>query len=132
MNLEQINTDTLLETYYDIRTKKERLEAEQAEALKPYKDALKQLNAEVHKRLQAENLQNTSNGHVTAFRKLQETIGVEDWDATLTFIVNEDRYDFLERRVSAAAVKNYMEEHDGQLPPGVKYRAEETCIIRLV
>jgi hypothetical protein len=128
--LEEASTDQLLETYQTLRATKESIDAEYAQRLKPYKEAMRKINMEVHARLLKDNLQNTSNGVITAFLKDADEVGVEDWDLALGWIIDGQHWEFIERRVAPSAVKQYMEAHDGELPPGVKYRAERVCIIR--
>lgn len=42
-----------------------------------------------------------------------------DWAAFYDFVRREDAFDFLEKRITKNAVKQYMEQNDGALPPGV-------------
>ncbi|MEI2420997.1 hypothetical protein V6O07_12050, partial [Arthrospira platensis SPKY2] len=45
---------------------------------------------------------------------------VEDWDAVLRFIREQEAYDMLEKRVSKMAVRSYIEATKA-VPPGVRY-----------
>lgn len=52
-----------------------------------------------------------------------------DWDAFYRFVREENAFDALERRIKTGFVKEYMEAHDGDLPPGVNlYREREICV----
>lgn len=53
-----------------------------------------------------------------------------DWDALYKWIAENDGFEFLERRIKATAVKEYMDEHDGQLPPGVSVFREYEVRVR--
>lgn len=130
MDITTLTTQQLLDSYQQIRTNKEKLDAEAAAAVKPFKDAMAKINMEVHRRLIEDGLQNTSNGTMTAFLKDSEDAGVEDWELALDFIVEGEHWDFIERRISLSALKAYMEQHGGELPPGMRYRCEKVCIIR--
>lgn len=42
-----------------------------------------------------------------------------DWGAFYQFVREHDAFDFLEKRITKNAVKQYMEQNEGALPPGV-------------
>lgn len=42
-----------------------------------------------------------------------------DWGAFYAFVREHDAFDFLEKRITKNAVKQYMEQNEGALPPGV-------------
>lgn len=53
-----------------------------------------------------------------------------DWEAFYDWIAKEDAFDALERRIKAVFIKEYMEEHDGELPPGVSVHREYQVNVR--
>jgi len=59
--------------------------------------------------------------HGTAFRAKKDFTAVEDWESAIKFIVDTDNVQMLNKSVSKAAVKEYMAEHSGATPPGIKY-----------
>ena len=108
----------------------EAIKKEQKEALAPLNLKLEKLEA--YLQLQLTTLGTTSfaaKGIGTAF--LQNTVGVtvEDWDATLAFIKENELWELLEKRVSKSVVQDYMESQN-QIPPGVKVRTEVEVRVR--
>jgi len=53
-----------------------------------------------------------------------------DWNALSEFITKTGNVDLLEHRVSSKSVKQYMEDNDGELPPGVKTFTQRKINIR--
>lgn len=62
---------------------------------------------------------------------LQNVVGVtvEDWEATLSFIKDNELWPLLERRVSKTVVQEFMES-TGNVPPGVNVRTEVEVRVR--
>lgn len=65
----------------------------------------------------------------TVFLKTNDYAQVADWDAVLQFIRTEEAYEFLEKRISKTAVREYIETHK-QVPPGVSYGTKITLNMR--
>lgn len=53
-----------------------------------------------------------------------------DWEAFYDWIAQEGAFDALERRIKAAFIKEYMDDHDGELPPGVSVHREYQVNVR--
>lgn len=64
------------------------------------------------------------------FYRQQEIIpSASDWQAFYDWIKENDAFDALERRVKKTFVSEYMEAHEGAIPPGVSvYR---TFVVRV-
>lgn len=68
--------------------------------------------------------------HGTAFKKKKDFISVKNWDAALDFILTNDLRHMLTKSVAKAAAKEFMEENNNQLPPGLEYGAVTEIGIR--
>lgn len=66
----------------------------------------------------------------TAFVKEDMRVSLGDWDALAQYVVDSGDVDMLEHRVSKTAVKTFMEQNKGELPPGVTTRTERVVQIR--
>jgi len=73
---------------------------------------------------------NVASAKGTAYFTTKTFCGVADWDALLPFIVDEGNTHFLKKDVAKSAVEEYMAEHEGELPPGVKWTEEKVIQIR--
>jgi hypothetical protein len=57
-------------------------------------------------------------------------ISIADDNAFYSFVKGEGDLDFFERRVSSTHVQQYMEQHDGNLPPGLNIFRERVMRVR--
>jgi hypothetical protein len=54
-----------------------------------------------------------------------------DWDLFYKWVARTNSFDALERRIKSTFISQYMEDHDGGLPPGVDvYREREVHVRR--
>lgn len=71
----------------------------------------------------------TENG--TAYRKLKLKPSVADWSAFYDWVMQDkDRFEAIEKRIKASFVGDFMEDNDGQLPPGVNAHREYEVAVR--
>lgn len=66
----------------------------------------------------------------TAFKTKKDFVSVENWPAALDHMIANDLTHLLTKSVGKAAAKEYMDEHGGALPPGLKYGYIPTISIR--
>lgn len=59
----------------------------------------------------------TANG--TIFRSIDTIPQGQDWDLFYRWVKDHDAFDALERRIKRTFIADYMEAHDGEIPPGV-------------
>ena len=69
-------------------------------------------------------------GAVTAFRQRWTAAKVADREAFMDFVFDGRREGFLTSHISKDAVTEYMEGHNGQLPPGVDYTSGYKTVFR--
>jgi hypothetical protein len=69
----------------------------------------------------------TSDG--TVYKQKDILPRATEWLSFYEWIKLENAFDFLERRIKKTAVKQYMEDNEGALPPGVAVM--ETIVIRV-
>lgn len=53
-----------------------------------------------------------------------------DWQAFYDWVKDNDAFEALERRIKRDFVREYMDTHDGQLPPGVSVHREYIVRVR--
>ena len=66
----------------------------------------------------------------TAFVKEDLRVSLGDWDALAQYVIESGDVEMLEHRVSKTAVKTFMEQNNGELPPGVTTRTERVVQVR--
>lgn len=66
----------------------------------------------------------------TFYKQLELKPSCSDWDAFYRWITKNNAFEFLERRVTRTAVKEFMDMNDGGLPPGVSVHREYVVRVR--
>lgn len=66
----------------------------------------------------------------TVYRQEEMTPTAADWSAVYEFIKENDAFEMLERRLKKTFVKDYMEQHEGGVPPGVSVFREFVVRVR--
>lgn len=81
--------------------------------------------------LQDNKLQNIKTDHGLVYKTETIKPSAADWDVFYTWIKKNDAFDALEKRITKRFIKDYMDQHDGGVPPGVTvYRGYEVGIRR--
>lgn len=66
----------------------------------------------------------------TAFVSSRLRPSCSDWEGLWNWMADTNNFSLHEKRLSVNAIKEYMEEHDGELPPGVNVFMQETVNVR--
>jgi hypothetical protein len=115
-----VTVDAVIKKYMKLRLQKEAVEAEIKERVSNIKADMAKLEAFLQAKMDADGLTSFKSEHGTAFLTTTDFANVDDWDAVLRFIREEDAFDMLEKRVSKTAVRGYIDANK-EVPPGIKY-----------
>lgn len=66
----------------------------------------------------------------TSYTDTKVSVTIADFGSFSEWVGEHNAYDFFERRVKSTAVKEYMEEHNGETPPGLNLFKELQIKIR--
>lgn len=124
-----VTVDAVIKKYMKLRIQKEVVEAEIKERVDNIKADMVKLEAWLKAKLDADGLTSFKTDHGTAFLTTTDFANVDDWDAVLRFIREEEAFDMLEKRISKTAVRGYIETNK-EVPPGVKYGTKLDINIR--
>ena len=124
-----VTVDAVIKKYMKLREKKVLVEATIKEELDKIKADMTKLEAFLKAKLDADGLTSFKTEYGTAFLTTTDFANVEDWDAVLRFIREEEAFDMLEKRVSKTAVRGYIEANK-EVPPGIKYGTKLDINIR--
>lgn len=80
-------------------------------------------------KMEVAGVESSSSKAGTVFFTTSTRCGVGDWDELLPFIIDGNAQ-LLNKAVNKTAVKEYMDEHEGALPPGVNWAEEKALQIR--
>ena len=90
----------------------------------------KLLQAGMLKFLNATNQEASSTEFGTFYKEEKVTPSAMDWDKVYEFIVENNAWELLQKRFGINFVKDYMEAHDKEPPPGVKVFREWVVKVR--
>lgn len=124
-----VTVDKVIKKYMALRTEKERVEAAAKAEVAEIKKTLDKLEAWLMKKADEDGVTSFKTDHGTAFLSTTDFAGVEDWNAVLQFVQENDAWDMLQKSVSKVAVRGYLEEHK-EVPPGIKYGTKLDINIR--
>jgi hypothetical protein len=124
-----VTVDAVIKKYMKLRSQKDAVEAEIKERVDTIKADMAKLEAWLKAKLDADGLTSFKTEYGTAFLTTTDFANVDDWDAVLRFIREEEAYDMLEKRVSKTAVRGYIEANK-EVPPGIKYGTKLDINIR--
>lgn len=122
-------TDELVAKYVELRDAKEAIAAKAKADAEPITAAMDTIGSVLLDMMNkaGETTKKTKSG--TAFIKVNEFIGVGEWEETLKFINDNGYQHWLKKDVAKSAVLEYMKE-TGLTPPGIKYSAAREVQIR--
>ena len=89
---------------------------------KPIQERVKEIETEISRRLLERKADSTKTEHGTAYFSVIMNTKIEDRELIIDFLMDNWEVwgnDMMQVNVTKDAVKRYMEEHAGQLPPGI-------------
>ena len=89
-----------------------------------------QLDALLLKHLNDTNASSMATAAGTFYRQEEVTPTGSDWEAFYTWVKANDAFDALERRIKKTFIREWMDTHDGAIPPGVSVYREYVVRVR--
>jgi len=123
-DLKPLRDDQLIAVYRKLREKRDAAKKEFTEKQRPALNLMDRIENELLGRLIERGAKNVSCPTGTAFMKTDTTFKVEDWDAFLPWAMENEEFGMFMRNVAKDAVTEYVESHDGQLPPGLSMKKD--------
>lgn len=121
--------DVVIKTYLKLRGQKEAIEAEAKEKVKDITVKLAKIESFLKIKADEQGVTQFKTSDGTAFLTTNDYAQVGDWDEVLGFIVKNEAYDLLEKRVSKYAVRGYIDANKA-VPNGINYGTRISLSIR--
>ena len=115
--------DDIVAAYVRLRDQKAELKAQQAEAMKPYDEALAKLEAEALQILSDTGVESMKTSAGTVYKSVATSATVQDKSAFMDYIREHLAFDLLDVRANKTAVQDFVTENQ-DTPPGVIIRRE--------
>jgi hypothetical protein len=125
--LDVASIDKLVEAYRILREKKEQVDAEYKAKLEEIRRRQEIIENKILDFFNQAGVESARTPHGTAYISEVFNAKVVNRDDFYRFVRDNDAWDFVEARANKTAVKQYIEEHNGSLPPGV-----DVAVIRKV
>lgn len=128
--MEGINLGRVVQVYNairDARTAKRHAWEEEDQKLEA---DMNQLKAFLLDNLNKTGAKSIATDHGTIFRTEKVRPSAADWGVIWDWMVQNDGFDLMERRLKATFVKQFMDENNGALPPGVNVHREFEVSVR--
>lgn len=115
-----VSAGDAIAAYLKLRDKKAELADKHKDEMAPYNEKMTKLENFMLDVLNKASVDSMAfKGVGTMFKKEHTSVTAEEWDATLTWIKENNAWEFLERRVSKTVAQEYAAAH-GAYPPGLK------------
>lgn len=118
-----------VKAYITLRDQKDALKKQQATELKPFSTKMDKIEAWLLRELNSNEAESIKTVAGTCYRSTRTSAKVGDWEEALAFIKEHELWSMLERRVSKAAVEDFIDAQ-GSPPPGVDIVQEVRVNVR--
>lgn len=115
----EVTHEKLIRTFVKIRDARSELKTAWETKDRELKDKLDRLEQFMLQTMNDTGIESFKTAAGTAYRTTTLVPTGSDWTAFYKWVKENDAFDFIFRRIKADAVKDYMDQHDGQVPPGV-------------
>lgn len=125
--LADIDDATLVKLFMALRDRRAQRKTDYDLADADDKDKQNKIEVEFLRRFNDRGIDSVSaRGMGTAYRSVRSSATVADWEALLGFIMKNEAWEMLERRVNKKSVEQFREQTE-DLPPGVNW--SETQVV---
>ena len=121
--------DKWVQQFLWARDTKKRLADEYEEKVKELKEIMEHLQGRLQTFLDSHGLKNASTKFGTVHHTTRYTASLADPKAFMDFVISTGKFELLDRKANATAVKDYVGEHS-QLPPGCNLSVLKTVGVR--
>lgn len=126
-----VNIDVLVAAYTAIRNARSAAKAAFDKKDAELEDDMAKLRAVILAQMNASGATSIKTEHGTAYRTLKTKPSAADWSAIYSWIKEDpERFELLEKRLKPTFINQYMEEHDGAIPPGINVLREYEVAVR--
>jgi hypothetical protein len=127
---ERLDLAQVTKAYVNIRDARSQLRKEYEANDEELKVAQSKLEGLMLKHLGEHNTDSVRTEYGTFYRQQEIIPTCSDWTSFYDWIAKHNVFEALERRVKKTFIKDFMEEHENQLPPGISVLREYQVRVR--
>lgn len=128
-NKPQVTLETRIQQYIALRDKIKELDEAHKKKMAPSREVLEQLNNVILNALNQTGGDSIKTKYGTAYKTVKRSASLEDPEKFMSFVIQKEQFDLLERKVNITAAEQYADEN-GVLPPGVKVSSKSVVGVR--
>ena len=125
-----IDANAITKAYVRMRDARAELKKTFDLADRDLKAKQERLEAEMLRILHESNCESINTESGTFYRQEDMIPSGSDWEAFYAWVTEHQAFDALERRIKKTFIREYMESHEGRLPPGVSVFREYVARVR--
>lgn len=114
------NFDQRVAQYVKLRDKIKELDDKHKEQMKPYREALEQLNGALLNHLNNVGADSVASPSGTVYRTEKKSASIADKTAFWTYVVTTANFDLIDYKANVTAVADHIDQNQ-QPPPGVNF-----------
>jgi hypothetical protein len=115
--------------YVQIRDALKRLEEDHKKKCEPLLQLQEVLAGRLRTFMETNNLESLKTDSGTCYTSVRYTASLQDPDAFMTYVITNGKFDLLDRRANATAVRDFIAENKAE-PPGCKLNAVQSVGVR--
>lgn len=124
------DTAAVVRAYRAIRAKRSQIKKAYEAEDNDLKAKLERLEGAMLSHLNDTNSKSQGTDAGIFYKQEEITPSAADWPTIYKWIVENDAFEFLEKRITKTAVKQFMDDHDGSSPPGMNVHREFVVRVR--
>ena len=124
------NVEKWVRQYIFLRDRKKELEAKHKKELEEVNLYMDHISGNLQTFLDSSGVESASTKAGTVYTTTRHTASLADPSEFMKFVIENKQWDLIDRRANAAACRDYVKEHDGNLPPGVNLSSIATVGVR--
>ena len=122
----KIDYQGLIAVYLQLRELKEKAKATYEETIEPITNRMEQIESTLSGELNRLGLKNLQTDKGTVYRTTWTKVNITDWDKVTDYIVSNNRFDLLEKRLAKTVVLDTLTQNEEQGLPTIPGIAIET------
>jgi hypothetical protein len=126
----EVDLEKRIGQFVKLRDLKAEIAQKHAEELKPINEALDQLKEVMKAGLDKLNIDSAKTSCGTASFTTKASASIADKDAFWAHVVTQGAWELLDYKANVTAVKDYIENNNGNQPPGVNYSSFRDINVR--
>ena len=121
--------DKTVQQYRELDAKIDEIKKLQQQQLRPFTEMLDKLEGRLLQWLEQTGQQSARTAFGTIAVRVNYSAKIKDFDAFMTYVINNDAFELLDRHANKTACKEFAEEH-GSAPPGVQLTTYNDLSVR--